>query len=501
VRSYRSWLLAVCLSGLAPVPGLGNDRFDPLLPLVPASANYVVLIDVQGLHRSPLGVRSNWARRHPAAYQAGTIPFHPLARGFLLAAHYEQDFRVKSWEIGLAPWSRNLTVQDLRRVRGIEEAVAGQSVILSPRNAYFFVLDNRTAGVQFPADRQELARFLRTAREPRTAAVPEFLRSAAADMDETTPLVVAVDMADTADVKLVRKALGESKLVTDKQADLDGLAGLLASVQGMRLRLKVTDTIQGEFRITFSEPVKGHERELREVLLSALKQMNDDLEGLQTWDMAVEDKAVRFTKELGEAQFLDLLVKIQPGASIAAGSDSAGALDTEARATAARSYFQTVTGIVADLRQRSRRITNHEGMAQRFASAADRIDRLPTFGVDQDLLEYGATVSSELRMLGESLSGVPIRLSALEARTEVQVHAVPGAGGFVPGRFFGRMWRPGFVYHPPAFFYQTNLAEIRGKQAQVVADDEKNRLAVWRQFDERTAQMRRTLSSRYNRDF
>jgi hypothetical protein len=448
-----------------------------------------------------LGARRNWQLRHVAAFRDGTVPFPAMARAFLLAANYEQDFRLKSWEIGLAPWARNLTVQDLRQVRGIVETIAGQSVVLSPRNAYFFLLDTRTAGVQFPANRQNLARFLRAARNPRPATMPAFLRSAAAVIDQTTPLVVAVDMADTLDVKLVRKALEESKLLADKQADLDGLAALLASVQGMQLRLRVTDTIQGEFRITFGEPVKDRERELREVLLAALKQIKDDVEGLEAWEMTLQDKAACFTAELGEAQFVDLLARIQPGASIAPGSEGAGGLDTEARATAARSYFQTVTGIISDLRQRSRRVTNFEAMAQRLLAAAGRVDRLPAFGIDQDLLEYGAKVSSELRILGESLSGVPIQIGALDARTEVQVHAVPGAGSFVPGRFFGRMFRPGFVYRPPVFYYQTNLAEIRGQQAQVIADDEKNRLAVWRRLDEQTAQMRRTLSSRFNQDF
>jgi hypothetical protein len=492
------WFLALCL---ATASSRADDRFERVLPLVPDSANHLVLIDVRGLHRSPLGVRQRWAQRHPAAFREGAVPFHPLAQAILLAAHYERDFHTKTWEIGLAPWARILTIQELRQAQGILETVAGQSVVLTPRNAYVFVLDARIGGEQFPANRQELARFLRSAREKRSVTLTNFLRDAAAEMGKDTQLLVAVDMADTVDAQLVRRGLEQSKVLAGQQIDLDGLAELLAGVKGMVLRLRVTDTIQGEFRIEFTDSVKRYESALRTVLLAALKQMDDDLEGLQTWQMTPEDKTVRFAKELGENELNAILVKIQPGSALASRSEAEAALDQTARATAARTYFETVTGIVADLRRRTRSVSNHRSAAQWHATAADRIDRLPIFGVDEDLQEFGASVSYQLRLLSESLSGVPIQLWALDAKKEVRVGIQPGAAAFVPGRFFGGIARPGFAYRPPIFYYQGNLAEVQGRQAQVIADDEKNRLSVWRKYDEQTAQMRRTLSARFMMDF
>jgi hypothetical protein len=61
--------------------------------------------------------------------------------------------------------------------------------------------------------------------------------------------------------------------------------------------------------------------------------------------------------------------------------------------------------------------------------------------------------------------------------------------------------RPGFGYRPPTYYYQGNLGEVQGQQAQVIADDEKNRLAVWRKYDDETARMRKTLTARYGQDF
>jgi hypothetical protein len=156
-----------------------------------------------------------------------------------------------------------------------------------------------------------------------------------------------------------------------------------------------------------------------------------------------------------------------------------------------------VTGIVRDMRKQADR-ANHAKAAQLHDTAADRIDRLPTFGVDQDLQEYAASVSSLLRMLAESLRGVPVQVGALEGGKVAFVSGQGASVGFVPGRAFAR---PGFAYAPPTYQYQGNVAEVQARQAQVIADDGKNRLALWRKYDEQTAEIRKSLAARYQTDF
>jgi hypothetical protein len=61
-------------AGLAIVIALGlfvahrslhaaDPRFDSLLPKIPPAANVVVLVDVEGLFKSSLGLEQSWAKR------------------------------------------------------------------------------------------------------------------------------------------------------------------------------------------------------------------------------------------------------------------------------------------------------------------------------------------------------------------------------------------------------------------------------------------------------
>jgi hypothetical protein len=475
----------------------GADKFNEMLPLVPEEANYLVLIDVQGLHQSPLGMKNDWSRRQIAAFRDGATPYNPMAEEFLFAARLDHSLSKRVWEINLAKWAKILTSEDLKQVKGVEETIAGMPTFLTPRNAYLFVLKNRIAGLQYPADRQKLARWFRWGAQNKQVVMPEYLREAAAAMDKTTQIVVAVDLADKVNPQQLRQGLEKSKALAGKKVDLDGLARLLAEVRGMHLRVRVTEVMDGEFRIEFGQEVKTYEAALSPMLAEALVETDDDLNGLAKWDMRVEGKAVIFRKQLSENDLDGILVKLQPVA-VTAAQATPETLDPKNREAAAKQYFQTVTRIVAEMRKQADRATNYIKAAQLHDTAADRIDRLLSFGVDTDLRDYGTSVSSKLRMLAESLRGVPVQVGALQSGKVMFVSAQPGYAGFVPGRFFAR---PGFGYGAPETQVQGNVAEVQAQQAQVIANDGTNRLSVWRKYDEETAQMRSTLSTRYKSEF
>jgi len=92
----RRWLIALGLWSGLTASLAAADSFKGVLPLVPDSANYLVLIDVQGLHRSPLGVKNRWLNRHVDAYRNGTFPINPMAENFLFAARLGPDLRARS---------------------------------------------------------------------------------------------------------------------------------------------------------------------------------------------------------------------------------------------------------------------------------------------------------------------------------------------------------------------------------------------------------------------
>lgn len=88
-RSLASWL---CL-GLVVSSAQAARPWDDLLRRVPESANAILLIDVKGMHESPLGMKENWAKTHEAEFLAGTMQIPPKATHAVFSAQLNERLR------------------------------------------------------------------------------------------------------------------------------------------------------------------------------------------------------------------------------------------------------------------------------------------------------------------------------------------------------------------------------------------------------------------------
>jgi hypothetical protein len=68
--------------------------------------------------------------------------------------------------------------------------------------------------------------------------------------------------------------------------------------------------------------------------------------------------------------------------------------------------------------------------------------------------------------------------------------------GVMPGGWWG--WQP-FIFGPTQV--DTNIPEIQTKMAQVVAQDQKQRLEAWSQIERSMMDARRKLSEKYKVNF
>lgn len=478
-----------------------------VLPKIPADTNALILIDVQALHQSALGRQEKWAKRHDADFLAGRVPFPPGTSLVALATCLEVDpaGAQRSWELGLVSLTRPvsaLLLADLEQ--GILETVAGQQVVLTPRQLYFAPLSNRLVGVLAPAERQELSRWLHFCQRNKSPVISDWLRSASAGLSRDQPLLLAIHLEDAVDPRQVRRHLGLAQAALPPGTDLDGLAQLLASAKGLRLALQVKDEIRGELRIEFNKPVKPFEHLLHVVLAFGVKTLGDGLPDLKGWTMEIKDQTVIFQRGITPKEFAHLLESIQPQTSLAGLGATEGKNGPGDKAFTARRYFQQVSMLTTELNQRTAKMSDYDLAAMTYQNYAQRLDRLSVYGVDEELVKYGNSVSNKLRVIAESLGGVPISAAYLEsARQEVFLYR--------PARFVNSaFWWPrrtphsvwgGAVYLPEWFYYDTNLPELRSKLAQVIAKDQENRLNLWRTIDEDTARIRKKLSAKYGVEF
>jgi hypothetical protein len=158
-------------------------------------------------------------------------------------------------------------------------------------------------------------------------------------------------------------------------------------------------------------------------------------------------------------------------------------------APATQAYFRSLAAILEELRRFRANLETERGFS-RYAlwheTAARRIDALPTVRVDPGLIDFGAWVASSLRAIAVSLRGVPIKTQQA------------GAGAFaITSGFAG--WNPWWGFSN--WNVDTNVPEVRARQAQVVADDAKARLDAWRHIDDGLAAERRRLAEAYRAAF
>src|SRR5438128_444025 len=67
-------------------PPATAGSLDDLLIRVPDQANALLVVDVPALHKSRMGVRENWAKRHERQFMAGVASIPPSVQRVVLAA-------------------------------------------------------------------------------------------------------------------------------------------------------------------------------------------------------------------------------------------------------------------------------------------------------------------------------------------------------------------------------------------------------------------------------
>src|SRR5262249_18077701 len=140
---------------------------------------------------------------------------------------------------------------------GSLDRVAGQEVVLSPRDAYFVEIAPRTLGLMQPANRQELARWLRFAKQasPQVTLSP-YLVTAAAETDAQRQIVLALAFTDVVGPEGARQRLGDAKSLEGRKVNLDQLVRIFAGLKGMVLAVRVGQAIEGELRVDFTDRVE-----------------------------------------------------------------------------------------------------------------------------------------------------------------------------------------------------------------------------------------------------
>jgi hypothetical protein len=232
------------------------------------------------------------------------------------------------------------------------------------------------------------------------------------------------------------------------------------------------------------------------ILLEILSNQSAMIDEFEDWQAVVEPKRVRVGGRLYASGLRRILSILDAPASLQQVSPSAGDDDPEMAARlASQQSFQSVTGLIEDLREKPGKKTAGQ-VGIWWARYADKIDKLPMLNVDQEMLDYRSYVSSSLRQGSGSLRNVGGRSRVRQQNAPAQYRSVTrwGSTGFYAG---SRGWYGTASVESPRLEAQ-NRSRIREEERVRGAYSARQ---IMTDLDNATGEIRRRMTEKYKAEF
>jgi hypothetical protein len=493
LRPVRHWLISA-LVGLVATGSASANYFE-LLHRVPDSVNTLIMIDVERLLMSPVAMKEKWRERVNSG-EGEPLHFPTNAERYMLASKLNLVSNFENlWDAALIEMIDEVSLPYLaKREGGYLDKVEGLEVAYSPRNAFFVQYEPTILGVYFPANKQDLARWVRSNQARKQPQVSEYLRKGVGLAAGNNLMVVCFDLGDLFTSRQVREMLHHCDSLAGKNVDLGAFTRVITSVKGVTLTLQATDRLMGTVRVDFGESTAPIRDVAKALMFEALEKNGMMLDPeIKNWVVRHEANAVTLGGRLSTkglraltnlipfpAETLDLKgssPKNGEAAPRSAGAPSA----QDSKAVASRKYFQHISLLLDQLRKDCRDPNTTAKLQRRMVDAAAlEVDRLPVLNIDEEVISYGSGVSGSLRNM-RNLS----KFSSLDALYKQE--SMVGYGGY--GYYGGYSGGGGDILGTTVMRKQQD-ASLRA-----------NELAVFTMLEEKTAEVRKKMTLKYQIEF
>jgi len=463
-----------------------------LLKRVPDWANAVTIVRLEKGLQSPRGVRQGWAAKYELDYLGGAVAIPSSVKTMVMATRFQSsEAEPTTIAVAVSNKKRRLSLEDAASREGGEiQTVANHRVIITSRNSYVVELEPGLMAVMHPANRQELARWLRFADRNQEPVLSAYLRNAVST-GRGAPIQMAIDLEDIVDPKALHHWLPHSKVVSAKKESHEALEELLKGLKGVRFTARVDDKATGEVRLDFAESVASHSDTIKGLFLESLDELGaalDDFHKCQV-RMEAQGKTVVLKTELSDDNLRRIMSLIQIPSidnESEGRSPGAGSAAEKADPTATKRYFTAVQRMLDDLKKKAKKADDYPKTTVWHETYARRITQLPREGVDKEMLEYGGNVSIKLSALASSLRGDPLKVDLLQG----QKYSYSG-------------WSVYRGRRSPSVptYTDTNIPEMTKKQREAIAQGQTDREKIWKALDEDEYRIRRGMAEKYRTTF
>ena len=477
-----------CLSS----PACAEDQVAELLKFAPHKTNSVSVIRVKELLETKRSAAEDWVANREARFLAGSALIPPWAQLLVRATEVEPRGTAKLWSVSLAPRPADITLDKLAAERDRpRDDIAGQPV-LRTRTGFLAQIGDNIMTHYSPADRQDFSRFLKSCQGNVQSSLPPYLLEAT--NNPQAQVIFAVDLEDFFEPGFVLQHLAATKVLAKQEATQKSLTELVKKIRGMQLAITVDTDIHAELRLDFSVPVQPQAVALREAIGDLLDDCGAHVEELTHSKATVSGNSVTFTAPLSEPSLRQLMTLILSPVSTQENEAPKpySATGNIAEVSDSLKYYQMVILTLTDLEKQNRKANDYNKTATWHDNYAKKIASSSVVGVDPEVAEFGAQAANGLRTLSASLRGVPVQINKLENKVEYRVNV-------------NSWWGQGVWsvdgYHPAPWEVNSNLQEVRARQAEAIADGATQREQIWQNLADYRTRVRNDMSIKYKIDF
>jgi hypothetical protein len=493
LRTANRSLLCALVMLIAAGPATAN--FMDLLRRVPDSANTLIMIDVERLLMSPIAMKEKW-RDKVNSSEGEPLHFPIDSVRYMLASKLDfvggfEDI----WDAALIETASDVSLPYLSKMEGgYLDTVEGQQIAFSPRNAFFVSFKPTILGVMFPANRQDLGRWIKKFNHRDDPQVSEYLQSGVQLAHGQDQVVVAFDLGDLFTARQVRDRLRRAESLAGKDVDLDALTKALISIKGVTVTVHATDRLNGKLRVDFGESPTPLKPVAKALLFEALENHGVMLlDEIKDWAIHFEAKAITLDGRLstkGLRVLTDMIpfpaetVARQDSSQKAGGSSSESAKSLspeELTATTSKKYFNRIYQVIDTLRTDINSAGSPKLARMMVNKAALEIERLPVLNVDEELIAYGTGVSETFRNMHNLSKNASLDASYRQATMAGNQGYGYGYGGFYGG---GNL--------------SLSTSVMRKQETAVLKS---NQLAIMTMLAEKTAETRKKMTLKYKVEF
>ena len=480
------------LGGSAPAaPASDPAAAAELAGKLPAGANALGVVRASELLASPRGRAEGWGDRARDRFVSGATVLPKWAEVVVTGAKVRPSGG-PAWYAALFTGPETIGLAALAP-GGREDVgeLAGRPAFENRGRAVVAAVAPGTFAAYSPIDREEAAGWLRAIAGGGSNDLSPFLRDAAA---QRAGMTLALDLAGALDADRTAQFVATVPGLSAGAADADGaLVPLLAGARGIVVTVNVGREIAMTVRAEFSSPVGERADDVRAVLLEAIAANGLALPELDGAGFAADGNALVGRANLSTESFAFLVALLHPApvpdrSEHDAAPDAAGASHDQAaaaRAAATAEFGGEVAATVNRMRAWNARSATPERSVRYLEGQIDHLRRLPTRGVDPAVVSRAEQIVELLNALVASLSGQAVTVDRLNGAVRWERWVTPGSLGYG--------WWVGPVVTLPTSRVDSNLGEVRRRQAAAIAAGLRQRQQIWQLVETRRQEIERAV--------